>query len=614
MPINTIDDFYKVLKEAVVDNSKTEIATSRVATLLGAMKAFTKEEQATILKQLDKDDCNLLMLAALHNPSLVPQILTAMEGLEQGDQAGILKQLKARGHNALMLVVRTKHAEAVNAILAAMQRLKQEDQATILKQSSQEEYNAIMYAAYSFPEAVVPILEAMKALVKEDQAKILMRATTGDSSNPRLNALVLAGEYHRDAVIPILLATLKLGEEEQADIVEKHYRARGVYTYRDEEKSSLTLAARCFPEALGPILSAIVASGGNLAESLKKVAAVRYDKKSLTPILEKMKTLRPEEQAQILKQHDGVGYNLLMRAADSRDASTVEAILSTMEKLSPAEQAQILKQHDDRGYNALMLAACCNPKAIAPILTFMRKLGTGERALILKQCLKEEDWLPPDVPNLGGYNALMFAAYRHPETVAPILVAIGELEVKDQALILKHRNHDGKNALMIAKMKAKTDRSPVPLVTYEVEMRLLLVRLNEKIGEFERLSKAGPNSERYTSAAQKGRELHGKLIDTLSTYQGAERSKTTAEVLSRAWKAEINAAKKSILVEFPGVKEILRGMLILAASIIIFPYGVYRAVNRCQQNKSLFFTTGAEQILDELEQAPHDLSKKSPGS
>ena len=616
--------------------------------ILSAMGALEPDDREKIICQTNKDGENVLSLAARYHPTAIGAFLLVMDTLAQKEQSNILCQTDNNGCNPLILAA-NYHPKAVAPILSAMQKLDFKKQLRILRQVDDKGFNSLMYAGQHNPETVAEILLAIETLNISEQSKILCHTNNAGS-----NILMIAAQNSPEVVDQILSAIKKLSPDDQKKIL----------CNENGDLNILIIAAKANPKSVSPIISAMkeILDKNELSRILCQ-ATIDTGKNSLmllagnpeavTPILSAIKGLDPTEQARILCQSSKDGWNALMTAAE-HTPEAVTSILLAIKELHITEQARILCHSHKGGWNALMIAAAHTPEAVTSILLAIKELHTTVQARILCETNKDKanalmlaiHWQPEAVTpilsaikgldpteqarilcetSVGGHNALMLAANRYPENVPLIILAIKELDTKDRAKILAYTFNEQLNymtlcsqqgiASILSGMKVLNVKEQEYILNqfksenkilvphrqelYEAELNLYLQKLEIEINRIGSLSKS--DSDINKKAHIEGMLLHKKLSDRLRIYLESNKDDGAREALKSSCTKEIRATRKTVLIEFPGIKEILCGLMRIVVSILLPPYGIYNAISNLNKNRSMFFATRTEAVLNHLE-------------
>jgi hypothetical protein len=137
-----------------------------------------------------------------------------------------------------------------------------------------------------------------------------------------------------------------------------------------------------------------------------------------------------------------VGLKFTNIRETSRAFSKAKTIPSDFQGLSAEEKAQVLTQtndKDNKGYNALMMALMSYKPATVPILNAMEQLELQQQATILTQVSHYDNW-----------NPLMIATRFYTDAVVPILNAMLRLQPHQQEMILTQVTNAKQNILMMA--------------------------------------------------------------------------------------------------------------------------------------------------------------------
>ena len=243
----------------------------------------------------------------------------------------------------------------------------------------------------------------------------------------------------------------------------------------------------------------------------------------------------------------------------------------------------ILSEVNERGDYPLMVAIKDHPVALKSILFGIKQLDTKVQCKLL--C----------VLNFNKHNALMCAAFFRPEVVDPILERVKDLEANDQHKIYKQ------SRCMLGITQAFRNKLD------EAALRLYLDQFKVEVDRIKTLLVS--DSFRYIEVSYAADLLYDQLNSTYEQYLRSSKDQGQRAFLISTWKQAIQYTRKEILVEFPTIKDILEGLLLLLASIIVPPYGIYRVATQYNQHRSAFFTTNTERSLNALEDNIGDLSK-----
>ncbi|MGQ3892286.1 hypothetical protein [Legionella sp. CNM-4043-24] len=191
----------------------SENSPAQVPVILNIMRDFSPEQKLTVLREINWEGFNALMIAIFSNPENAAPILETMEDLNSDQKYAVLSQQSVRGNNALMIAVLYR-PETIAPLLAAMQNLSPEQKYEILRQTSNKGNNPLMMAARSHPDAVAPLLAVMQDLSPDQKYEILRQ-----TSNIGNNALMLAARSHPDAVAQLLAVMQALSPAQKQTIM-----------------------------------------------------------------------------------------------------------------------------------------------------------------------------------------------------------------------------------------------------------------------------------------------------------------------------------------------------------------------------------------------------------
>ena len=339
--------------------------------------------------------------------------------------------------------------------------------------------------------------------------------------------------------------------------------------------------------------------------------------------LEEVKKLSKVEQARIFQQIDNAGWNVIM-VATFTNLAAVGPLLEVIAELELKDRAVIFKQLDLWGYNFLMLVVRNNiSTVIGPILKVIEGLEQNDQAAIFTQVIAF-----PEV-----WNVLMIAVYYSPALAGLLLDVIERLDQEHQAVIFTQVNAQGWNAVMLAARKNPELVAPLITAIFSLEcmtgeQKLRFIETSLKDSDFnakdfpevcmqymsdllDSLRPAASTNELYVLNPDSPQmKLWKSLNDDWEKYSVSNKGSYELRHFQASWNKKINAARENIAIkERPDIMSVLQTML-LFLSVIGIVYLAYQAGKNMEKNRSMFFQSKNEKALNSLQDLTNSMPNK----
>lgn len=195
----------------------------------------------------------------------------------------------------------------------------------------------------------------------------------------------------------------------------------------------------------------------------------------------------------------------------------------------------------------------------------------------------------------------MGAARTQPTAIAPILNAIQTLELVDRTRILKNLVHLDSDYLKL--------RWCYPDVLYFKFM----VDLDELVARLKPVASTDINHQLNVESPQM--RLYKDLHGALKTYKNSTFGRDNWIILQSSWTKTINEVRGTAAIQgLPGVISVLKTLLLIL-SVIGIVYLSYQARKNTMQNRSAFFPSTKESVVNTLQDllSTMPILEKKPG-
>ncbi len=495
------DELYRLLTEDFTDGRTLFMEgiyskdSSTSIGLLDIIKTMTKsngEMRSQIFSQTSQFGNNALMIAAINQPTAVPEILKAIvEIKDTGLMVSVLSQTEKNDYNALMLAADYQPDVVPDILETVLNFLDVKAQKDILECGSNKWINAykakqklsintLLKLSFHHP-AIYQELEINNSIINSIVIKPYLM---GKKS---LNWAKFITEFRQDfdkidphiLTLPpnILIELAKLNNDEDLIFILKKF----------QDLQTLD------PQGVNQIIQAFIVSKQKIITEntdilklfIKLLLGNPEQKTVLKTVKDKCNTsvkisnvlitlkdeLNEDELYRLLTEDFTDGRTLFMEELYEGDGSTLLDIIMTITKNNGEKRSQILSQTDLYGYNSLMLAAQYQPDAVTPILDAL--FETKDSKLIFEVLSQK---------NLWSRNALMIAAQYQPKNVSAIIEALFKTENKDlKVSVFRQTDHFKENVLMIAAQEQPDAVTPILDALFETkDSKLIFEVLSQK--------------------------------------------------------------------------------------------------------------------------------------
>ena len=289
--------------------------------------------------------------------------------------------------------------------------------------------------------------------------------------------------------------------------------------------------------------------------------------------------------------------------------------LALFNKLDSSIKKELLMKKMSYGLNVLMYAISHRPNAVEPLLTALEALNLDDQGEVLGQCNRVHN----------AHNALAIAAVYNDAFVPMILNAIKKLDEPDKKKILTSFGMSGELGRL-----GWTDSlvlSTFNLMVENLEPEKVYDSINAsfnndfpiyhpQILRYKLLGDMGALVARLTSSDKNEtiRNLGTDLQKNLDTYKSSEKTVLDLNEFKTAWNSKIKKARTTDAIKGqPDVMGVLKTML-LVLSVIGIVFLSYQANENKKINRSMFFPSTNEKIVNAMQDIANTLETEPPPS